>query len=52
MNDLLCVISKNLEGHKVTNGFTDTNPASTMFTTVHRERCVIHIIVAILVGRK
>jgi hypothetical protein len=49
VNDLLCVVSKNLKGHKVTNGFTDTNPVSTLFTTVWRERCVIHMIVYQLV---
>jgi hypothetical protein len=45
VNDLLHVISKNFEGHKVTNSFTDTNPASTVFTTVQRERCVINMVV-------
>jgi hypothetical protein len=45
VNNLLHVVSKNLEGHKVTNGFTDTNPVSMMFMTVQRERCVIHMIV-------
>jgi hypothetical protein len=49
VNDLLHVIIKNLEGHKVNNVFTDTNPASTMFMTVQRERCAIHLIVYQLV---
>jgi hypothetical protein len=49
VNDLLHVVSKNLEGHKVTNGFTDTNPASMMFTTGQKEKCVVHMIVYWLV---
>ena len=49
VNNLLHVVSKNLEGHKVTNGFTDTNPVATVSTTVQRERCVIHMVVYWLV---
>jgi hypothetical protein len=47
--NVLCVIGKGFEGHKITNGFTDTNPVATVSTTVQRERCVIHMVVYWLV---
>ncbi len=49
VNDLLCVISTNFEGHEVTNGFTNSAPASMVFMTVQRERCIIHMVVYQLV---
>jgi hypothetical protein len=33
VNDILAVISKNFQGHKVTNGFTDTIPVPLVFMT-------------------
>jgi hypothetical protein len=46
--NVLCVIGKGFEGHKITNGFTDTNPVATVSTTVQRER-FIHMVVYWLV---
>jgi hypothetical protein len=36
VNNFLDVISMNFECHKVTNCFTDTNPAPTVSTTVQK----------------